>query len=95
MNKFNKILSYLSGILAIIVSVIFIQQKLLTDQSGDSWQDLGFFLSMLIFLAIAIILTIIYLVIGFKLKFKNMRPYTISHLSFLGLSIIFFIISLL
>ena len=27
MNKFNKILSYLSGILAIIVSVIFIQQK--------------------------------------------------------------------
>lgn len=95
MNKFNKILSYLSGILAIIVSVIFIQQKLLTDQSGGSWQDLGFFLSMLIFLAIAIILTMIYLAIGFKLKFKNMKPYTISHLSFLGLSIIFFIISLL
>lgn len=94
MSKFKKILSVISGLLALFLSFIFIQQKLFTNQSGDSWQDLGFFLIMFVFLIMAIILTIVYLIIGFKSKFKDMKVYSITQLSFLSLSIIFFLVSI-
>ena len=95
MSKFKKVLSVINGLLALFLIVIFIQQRLFTDQTGDSWQNLGFFLVMFFFLALAIVLTIIYLIVGFKSKFKDMKAYTIAQITFLSLSVIFFIVSIL
>jgi hypothetical protein len=95
MQKVVKVLGVISALLSVALVALFIEYLMTTSGSSDGWADLGFFLIMFIMLALAIILTIPFLVIGFKLKFKNMRFYLISHLFYFVLSIALFVFSLI
>jgi hypothetical protein len=95
MQKLVKIMGVISIFLSVMLIAIFVQYLVTTSGPSDGWADLGFFLIMFILLALAIILSIPFLIIGFKLKFKNMRFYLISHLFYLVLSVVLFVFSLI
>lgn len=94
MQKTTKVLGFINIALSIFLAAIYLQFLITSSSSGDGWADLGFFLIMFVFLAVAIILTIPFLVIGTKRKFKDMNFYLITHLVFAGLSVLLFILSL-
>jgi|GEM_PF-5248182 len=94
MQKTIKFLSFTHIALSIFLLIIYIQ-NLLTSNSGDgSWADLGFFLVMFAFLIITIVLTIPFLIIGIKNKFKEMNLYLLAYGTYTGLSVLLFILSL-
>lgn len=95
MNKITKVLGIINILLSVFLASIYLQ-FLFTEGSsgGGSWANLGFFLIMFVFLAIAIILTIPFLIIGFKRKFKGINFYLTTHLAYVGISVILFAISL-
>lgn len=95
MNKITKVLGIINILLSVFLASIYLQ-FLFTEGSsgGGSWANLGFFLIMFVFLAIAIILTIPFLIIGFKRKFKDLNFYLITHLVYVGISVVLFVMSL-
>ena len=95
MHKITKILGIINIFLSVFLASIYLQ-FLFTEGSscGWSWANLGFFLIMFVFLVIAIILTIPFLIIGFKRKFKDINFYLITHLVYVSLSILLFVMSL-
>lgn len=94
MQKKTKVFGVISLFFSVFTVIIFIQYLVESSSPDSGWVDLGFFLIALVFLIIAVILSIPFLIIGFKHKFKQMLFYTLSHLSFLVLSVIIFIVSL-
>lgn len=86
MKKATTILGVISIMLSVFLLMIFLQ-FLNQSSSGDGgWASLGYFLISLVFMIVAIIMSIPYITYVVKLKFKNMLFYHISHLSFLLLS---------
>lgn len=95
MDKTMKVLGLINIILSFFLLLIYIQFIVTsTGSSNDGWADLGFFLIMFVFLAIAVILTIPFLVIGFKRKFKDMKFYLITHIVYVGVAVSLFALSL-
>lgn len=95
MKKATQILGAISLLLTTFLLAIYIQFLVQSSGSSDGWADLGLFLMMFFFMAIMLILTIPFLIIGIKLKFKDMTFYLVSHLAFVSTSIILFIVSIL
>ncbi|MFU8786032.1 MAG: hypothetical protein ACNA7U_02205 [Candidatus Izemoplasmataceae bacterium] len=86
MRKTTTVLGVISLMFSIFTFVIFIQY-LFESSSSAGWASFGFYLISLVFLIFAILLSIPFMIIGLKLKFKNMRFYLITHLSFLILNV--------
>ena len=94
MKKITMFLGVISGIMGLFNIIVALQYFLTESSDGASWASLGFFLIALVFLAVAVILSIPFLIFLVKLKFKQIQFYAITHLSYLITSIIIFIISL-
>lgn len=94
MQKTMKVLSVINIALSVFLAAIYLQFLITSSGSSDGWANLGVFLAMFAFIIIVIILTIPFLVIGIKRKFKDMNFYLITHLVFAGLSVLLFLLSL-
>ena len=95
MQKTTKVLGIISLLFSVFSVMILIQYLVESSSSSAGWADLGFFLITFIFIVIALILSVPFIVIGLKLKFKDMRFYTYAHLSFLILTVLSLVFSLL
>ncbi|MDI6453819.1 hypothetical protein [Peloplasma aerotolerans] len=84
MKKTTKVLGFISLFFAVF-SALMLGQFLFGTASGD-WSDLGFFLIAIIFAIAAVILTIPFLFIIFKVKIRDMKFYFFSHLSLIVVS---------
>jgi hypothetical protein len=95
MKKATLVLGTISLTLTTFLLAIYVQFLVQSSGSNDGWADLGLFLMMFFFTAVMIILSIPFLIIGLKLKFKDMTFYLISHLAYVLTSITLFIVSIL
>jgi len=95
MTKTMKVLSVIDILLTVFLMIVYIQFVMTQRHSNDGgWADLGFFLVLFVFLVIAVILTIPFIVISIRKQFKGMRFYIVSHLCFVGVSVSLFVISI-
>jgi hypothetical protein len=94
MQKTTKLLGFIS-LFFFVSSITILIQYLIQSSSPDAgWAALGFFLIAAIMFILALILTIPFLIFLFKVKFRNMKFYAFSHLSFLIFTIFLVLYSL-
>lgn len=94
MKKLSKVLGMISLILSLFCIIILLQFLFSGQSQFGDWSSFGFYLIALVFVLMAVFLSIPFLILLFVIKPKHMKFYLMTHLSFLSISIISFFISL-
>ncbi|QLY40144.1 hypothetical protein HF295_04410 [Hujiaoplasma nucleasis] len=95
MKTASKVLGIISFVLTIFIVIFMISSLMMPSTGGDGWEDLGLLLMAIVFIVIALILTIPMLIFLKKLKQDNMNFYLKSQIALIVVSIINFIFTIL
>ncbi|MGE4572592.1 MAG: hypothetical protein AB7E09_07605 [Candidatus Izemoplasmatales bacterium] len=95
MKTASKVLGIISFVLTIFIVIFMISSLMMPSTGGDGWEDLGLLLMTIVFIVIALILTIPMLIFLKKLKQDNMNFYLKSQTTLIIVSVINFIFTML
>lgn len=95
MKTASKVLGIISFVLTIFIVIFMISSLMMPSTGGDGWEDLGLLLMAIVFIVIALILTIPMLIFLKKLKQDNMNFYLKSQTTLIIVSVINFIFTML